>query len=189
MLIPLLGKALHLTNYSHMQSLKINLMMVYQRDTHEKLENKEMLMKVLDNEMKVQNNKIQVFNNMLDMVCNSQKVLKLLLLQIQRQSQKYIDHWVCSSNRLRKQVYRYDPSQHYVMLSDEGELCTKWDLAMQEEIKSLYANDTWDLVSLHEGRKVILNKWVYNIKTIEGKPKCKARLVFFFNRIILFINY
>ena len=48
---------------------------------------------------------------------------------------------------------------------------------MQEEIKSLYANDTWDLVSLPKGRKALPNKWVYKVKKIEGKPKYKARLV------------
>ena len=43
------------------------------------------------------------------------------------------------------------------MLSNEGELLTykeanlcehknKWELEMQEEIKTLHANDTWDLV-------------------------------------------
>ena len=57
------------------------------------------------------------------------------------------------------------------------ELSSKWELAMQEEIKSLYANDTWDLVSLPKGRKALPNKWVYKVKKIEGKPKYKARLV------------
>ena len=62
----------------------------------------------------------------------------------------------------------------YVVLSDEGEpltykeakLCEhkKWELAMQEEIKALHANDTWDLVDLPKDRKAIPNKWVYKIK-------------------------
>ena len=73
------------------------------------------------------------------------------------------------------------------MLPDEGDpltykeekLCEhkkKWELAMQEEIKSLHATDTWDLVELPKGRKAIPNKWVYKIKTVDGKPKYKARL-------------
>ena len=64
------------------------------------------------------------------------------------------------------------------MLSDEGEpltykeamsceLSSKWELAMQEEIKSLYSNDTWDLVSLSKGRKALPKKWVYKVKKIE----------------------
>ncbi|MCO5606659.1 hypothetical protein L7F22_060847 [Adiantum nelumboides] len=48
---------------------------------------------------------------------------------------------------------------------------------MQEEIKALHANDTWDLVELPKGRKAIPNKWVYKIKTVDAKPKYKARLV------------
>ena len=48
---------------------------------------------------------------------------------------------------------------------------------MQEEIKALHSNNTWDLVELPKGRKAIPNKWVYKIKTVDGKPKYKARLV------------
>ena len=38
------------------------------------------------------------------------------------------------------------------------ELSSKWKLAMQEDIKSLYVNDTWDLLSLPKGRKALPNK-------------------------------
>ncbi|MCO5614561.1 hypothetical protein L7F22_068844 [Adiantum nelumboides] len=99
-----------------------------------------------------------------------------------------VDHWVRRSTRPRRTVSRYDPSLHYIMLTDEGEPLTnkeaktcehssKWELAMQEEIKALHANDTWYLVELPKGRKAIPNKWVYKIKTIDAKPKHKARLV------------
>ena len=62
----------------------------------------------------------------------------------------------------------------------EAKLCEhkkKWELDMQEEIKALHANDTWDLVKLLKVKKAIPNKWVYKIKIIDGKPKYKARLV------------
>ena len=83
-----------------------------------------------------------------------------------------VDHWVRRSTRVRRLIQRFDPSLHYIMLSDEGEpltykeakLCEhkmKWELAMQEEIKALHANDTWDLVDLPKDRKAIPNKWVY----------------------------
>jgi hypothetical protein len=37
-----------------------------------------------------------------------------------------------------------------------------WDTAMNEEYHSLMANDTWDLVPLPKGRKLVKCKWVYN---------------------------
>ena len=92
------------------------------------------------------------------------------------------------STRIRRTVSRFDASLHYIMLTDEGEPLTykeakacehsnKWELAMQEEIKALHSNNTWDLVELPKGRKAIPNKWVYKIKTVDDKPKYKARLV------------
>ncbi|MCO5576700.1 hypothetical protein L7F22_030515 [Adiantum nelumboides] len=68
-----------------------------------------------------------------------------------------VDHWVRRSTRPKQTMSRYDPSLHYIMLADEGEPLTykeaktcehssKWELAMQEEIKALHANDTWDLL-------------------------------------------
>ncbi|KAH7447145.1 hypothetical protein KP509_01G093500 [Ceratopteris richardii] len=60
-----------------------------------------------------------------------------------------VDHWVRRSTRLRRNVSRFDPSLHYILLTDEGEPLTykeakacehssKWELAMQEEIKALH---------------------------------------------------
>ena len=81
---------------------------------------------------------------------------------------------------------RYDPFLHYIMLSDKGEPLTykescehrkRWELAMQDEVKALHANDTRALVKLPKGRKSIPNKSVYKIKIVDGKPKYKARLV------------
>ena len=51
--------------------------------------------------------------------------------------------------------------------------------AMQEEIEALHKNKTWELVPLPHGRKVIGNKWVYNIKH-DGNDQVeryRARLV------------
>eukprot|EP00253_Pinus_taeda_P018675 PITA_18675 len=39
-----------------------------------------------------------------------------------------------------------------------------WDAAMNEEYSSLLANDTWDLVPLPKGRKLVRCKWVYRTK-------------------------
>ena len=55
-----------------------------------------------------------------------------------------------------------------------------WDAAMDEEYRSLIVNDTWDLVPLPKGRKLVTCKWVYRTKyalygTIE---RLKEMLVF-----------
>ena len=54
-----------------------------------------------------------------------------------------------------------------------------WDAAMNEEYRSLMANDTWDLVPLPKGRKLIRCKWVYRTKyAADGQvDNHKARLV------------
>eukprot|EP00253_Pinus_taeda_P032314 PITA_32314 len=54
-----------------------------------------------------------------------------------------------------------------------------WEAAVNEEYHSLLANDTWDLVPLPKGRKLVRCKWVYRTKYgPDGKvDKHKARLV------------
>ena len=39
--------------------------------------------------------------------------------------------------------------------------CERWRKAMEKELKALSDNNTWDLVTLPEGRKAFPNKWVY----------------------------
>jgi hypothetical protein len=54
----------------------------------------------------------------------------------------------------------------------------KWTQAMEEEINSLLANDTWELVDLPEDRKAVGCKWVYKVKKTENEElKYKARVV------------
>ena len=54
-----------------------------------------------------------------------------------------------------------------------------WDEAMNEEYHSLLANDTWDLVPLPKGRKLVRCRWVYKTKFgPDGKvDRNKAHLV------------
>ena len=40
----------------------------------------------------------------------------------------------------------------------------QWKLAMEEEMKSLHQNQTWELVELPKGKRAIGNKWVYTKK-------------------------
>eukprot|EP00253_Pinus_taeda_P022921 PITA_22921 len=53
-----------------------------------------------------------------------------------------------------------------------------WDAGMNEEYHSLLANDTWDLVPLPKGRRLVTCKWVYRTKFgPDGKvDKHKAHL-------------
>ena len=56
----------------------------------------------------------------------------------------------------------------------------KWEKVMDEEMKSLHDNCTWELVKKPAGAKLVSCKWVYKMK--EGIPgveqgRFKARLV------------
>lgn len=54
----------------------------------------------------------------------------------------------------------------------------EWFLAIQDEINSMHVNNTWDLMELPKGRKLVGVKWVYKLKTtVDGSKRYKARLV------------
>jgi Reverse transcriptase (RNA-dependent DNA polymerase) len=55
----------------------------------------------------------------------------------------------------------------------------RWLCAMQEELQALKKNDTWELVNLPAGERVVGCKWVYTVKqTPQGKvERYNARLV------------
>ncbi|MCF7184052.1 hypothetical protein L3H42_11185 [Corynebacterium sp. MC-13] len=61
----------------------------------------------------------------------------------------------------------------------EDEHKGQWIEAMQDEMKSLHENHTYELVKLPKGMKALKNKWVFKIKIEEHtqKPRYKARLV------------
>ena len=82
------------------------------------------------------------------------------------------------------------PSDEYVTLTEggepecyeeaiSGEHKEKWFEAMQDEMKSLHENKTFELVKLPEGKRALKNKWVFRIKHEEHslQPRFKARLV------------
>jgi hypothetical protein len=50
----------------------------------------------------------------------------------------------------------------------------EWKAACQQELNSLRARDVYDLVNPPSGRKIIKNRWVFDVKT-DGRKK--ARLV------------
>ncbi|GJR00053.1 retrovirus-related pol polyprotein from transposon TNT 1-94 [Tanacetum coccineum] len=86
--------------------------------------------------------------------------------------------------------YVMESNVAYCLLTEEGEPSTLqealnnldasfWKEAMQEEIKALHKNKTWELVPLLGGRKPIGNKWVYKIKRNgdDQVEQYRARLV------------
>jgi ATP-binding cassette subfamily B (MDR/TAP) protein 1 len=54
-----------------------------------------------------------------------------------------------------------------------------WRLAMESEMNSIRANETWDLVELPRNRKALPCKWVFQLKQVSDSsgPKYKARIV------------
>ncbi|KAH9790788.1 hypothetical protein KPL71_003509 [Citrus sinensis] len=61
----------------------------------------------------------------------------------------------------------------------EAALDEKWRIAMDEEIKAIVKNDTWELTTLPKGHKAIDVKWVYKTKrNAKGEiERQKARIV------------
>ena len=92
------------------------------------------------------------------------------------------------TTRERQPSTKY-PSSEYILIANEGEPesfqevqshkdkdC--WIKAMQEEMNSLWKNDTYELTKLLKRRKELKNKWVFKLKNNEEKLlKYKARLV------------
>lgn len=53
-----------------------------------------------------------------------------------------------------------------------------WQKAMEDEMRALEENDTYELVPLPEGRKSVGGRWVFSVKLhANGEEKCKARFV------------
>lgn len=55
----------------------------------------------------------------------------------------------------------------------------QWVDAMEDELKSLHDNYTFELVTLPKGKRALKNRWVYRLKHDENTslPRYKARLV------------
>jgi hypothetical protein len=79
-----------------------------------------------------------------------------------------------SSSLLAQVLETHDPE---TFVEYSGHL--DWDTTMNDEYRSLMTNDTWDLVPLLKGRKLVRCKWVYITKyASDGSvERHKARLV------------
>lgn len=95
----------------------------------------------------------------------------------------------CPSKFSDYELLFLEEAEPELLVSDQPELSTykeacqavdsaKWHEAMQDEMTSLQANDTWDLVSLPPDRRPLKNHWVYKLKEEDaGKKLYCARLV------------
>eukprot|EP00253_Pinus_taeda_P004008 PITA_04008 len=83
--------------------------------------------------------------------------------------------WVrATEDAIVQALANYDPSTF-----GEASGHPDWDVAINEKYHSLLGNDTWDLVPLPKGQKLVRCKWFYKTKYgIDGKvDKHKASLV------------
>ena len=69
------------------------------------------------------------------------------------------------------------PKSYKQVMSDTKH-ATKWAAAVEEEIKTLVVNGTWEEMVPPAGTNLVSLKWVFDIKGSEGKiERFKARLV------------
>ena len=89
-----------------------------------------------------------------------------------RQRPDYYGTWIYTAKEQEK-----DPTTVKEAMSSSE--CEKWKDAMEKELKSIEANEVWELVKLPKGKKTIGCKWVYKRKIgADGSvERYKARLV------------
>ena len=55
-----------------------------------------------------------------------------------------------------------EPESYEEAMEDENKM--KWVDAMQDEMKSLHENHSFELVKLPKGKRALKNRWVYRVK-------------------------
>ena len=70
-----------------------------------------------------------------------------------------------------------EPESFEEAIGDENKM--KWVDAMQDKMKSLHENHSFEFVKLPKGKRALKNRWVYRVKQEEhtSQPRYKARLV------------
>ena len=58
-----------------------------------------------------------------------------------------------------------EPESYEEAMEDENKM--KWVDAMQDEMKSMHVNHSFELVKLPKGKRALKNKWVYRVKQEE----------------------
>jgi hypothetical protein len=73
-------------------------------------------------------------------------------------------HWTRSQFQRASSLLAKVSKTHDLETFAEASAHPDWDTTMNEEYRSLMANDTWDLIPLPKGRKLVRCKWVYKTK-------------------------
>lgn len=73
--------------------------------------------------------------------------------------------------------YSYADYEPFTFVEANKEEC--WWFAMEEEIRAIQKNNTWELMTLPQNYKVISIKWIYKIKHAANSKidRYKMRLV------------
>ena len=110
----------------------------------------------------------------------------VIMMKRPRRQQRQVVHLQDCKVNLDDEVDDNGDLVHFAFLAD-SELMrladaiqhSKWQEAMNEELMAIEKNNTWQLIDLSEGHKVIDVKWVYKIKVkASGEiDRYKARLV------------
>jgi len=99
--------------------------------------------------------------------------------RLQRQQKEWLRDWWITTKEVERAtiVFLEEPQNIEKTLTCENS--KEWECTMQEEYDSLMANNTWTLVPLFVGRKLVSCKWVFKIKQgANGEvERYKAKLV------------
>ena len=96
--------------------------------------------------------------------------------RIRRQPDRYVAGNVTIANKIFEEPLFYEEA-----ISSSN--CDNWKEAMEQEMKSLRDNDTWDLVELPRDGKTVGSKWIYKVKikadgSIERYKACLVAQVY-----------
>ena len=109
-------------------------------------------------------------NHLEDYVVDDQEFEERLSLVVDCNDGEYFDvDFCCSANTFVPKTYK-----QAVTCADAD----RWKEAMDDEINSLYENNTYEIVPLPEGKQVVGGRWVYAVKIQPGgAERYKARYV------------
>ncbi|GJT08070.1 retrovirus-related pol polyprotein from transposon TNT 1-94 [Tanacetum coccineum] len=94
----------------------------------------------------------------------SKKMLVLGQFEHNDSSEAAPQHRLCNGEQHFKFSFTEEGDPSTLQESLNNPYASFWKEAMQEEIKGLHKNKTWELMPLQGGRKPIRNKWVQKIK-------------------------